>query len=58
MPSLKAWATAVALAVSGLGLVMSAHGGSQQSVTPALPRRPNILFLFADDMRAVYMGRH
>ncbi|WP_396627547.1 sulfatase-like hydrolase/transferase [Luteitalea sp.] len=49
MHPLKAWATLVALAVAALGVVASAQ--------PA-PARPNILFLFADDMRADTIGAH
>jgi arylsulfatase A-like enzyme len=58
MRSLEAWATAVVLAVCGLGLMVSAHGGPTQPAAPAAARRPNILFLFADDMRADTIAAH
>ncbi|BCS35893.1 choline-sulfatase [Luteitalea sp. TBR-22] len=49
MQPLKACASLVALVVAGLGVVLSAQ--------PAA-RRPNILFLFADDMRADTIAAH
>ena len=49
------WATGLVavLAIAGIGLTARVQPG-----TAAPPRRPNILFLFADDMRADTIAAH
>jgi arylsulfatase A-like enzyme len=44
----------VLVLATGLGLVLAAQPAAQ----PPAPRRPNFLFLFADDMRADTIAAH
>ena len=54
MRPLKLVVTGMVVVVAGLGLTLAA----QPAVQPQEPRRPNILFLFADDMRADTIAAH
>ncbi len=54
MRPLKILATGIAVAVAGLGLMRA----EQPAPQPQAPRRPNFLFLFADDMRADTIAAH
>jgi arylsulfatase A-like enzyme len=54
MRSLKILAAGIAVVVAGLGLMRA----EQPAPQPQAPRRPNFLFLFADDMRADTIAAH
>ena len=54
MRPLKIVATGIAVVVAGLGLMRA----EQPAPQPQAPRRPNFLFLFADDMRADTIAAH
>lgn len=52
------WLGALALAGVALGHAPSVPVAAERGVQPAAPSRPNILFLFADDMRADAIAAH
>jgi arylsulfatase A-like enzyme len=55
MRPVLAWTTALVMAIAGIGVAISAQ---EPAARASASRRPNILFLFADDMRADTIAAH